>query len=179
MRSSVLVELCQQFAWTGGPAFGLLDGAYKAGAPFFAKFAKGGSRECRRKFVAPGCVVTNPIVGCSIAAHPCKKRKDGAPSVGMAHTENHERWATRPAYVVVVNPARNSRREIRMLLLRHSVELAHAILQQIQWLPVIHQGSLPGSLCSRRAATVCSLFTWTIRVATIQPIKSPANPCRQ
>ena len=22
----------------------------------------------------------------SIAAHPCKKRKDGAPSVGMAHT---------------------------------------------------------------------------------------------
>jgi len=22
---------------------------------------------------------------CSIAAHPCKKRKDGAPSVGMAH----------------------------------------------------------------------------------------------
>jgi len=22
---------------------------------------------------------------CSIAAHPCKKRKDGAPSVGMVH----------------------------------------------------------------------------------------------
>jgi hypothetical protein len=26
------------------------------------------------------------MCACSIASHPCKERKDGAPSVGMAHT---------------------------------------------------------------------------------------------
>src|ERR1700680_4789007 len=32
-----------------------------------------------------------------IAAHPCKERKDGAPSVGMVHTNITKSWATRLA----------------------------------------------------------------------------------
>src|SRR5579863_5751341 len=56
------------------------------GASSFAFFAKGGSRECRRKFVDPCRVVTYQIAR-SIAAHPCKKRKDGAPFFEMAHAK--------------------------------------------------------------------------------------------
>jgi hypothetical protein len=56
---------------------------YTVDAPFFAFFAKGGSRECMCKWIEQGAgarEVTNPssnkskITG-SIAAHACKKRK--------------------------------------------------------------------------------------------------------
>ena len=46
------------------------------GAPFFAHVAKGGYRECIRT----GLVAKDKNGVGSIAARPCKKRKDGAPS---------------------------------------------------------------------------------------------------
>ena len=64
---------------TGGPAFGLLDGAYETGAPFFAQFAKGGSRECRRKFVDLGCVVTNPVAHAASLPTLAKNARMGHP----------------------------------------------------------------------------------------------------
>ena len=54
------------------------------GAPSFAQFAKGGNHERIRNVVC--AEQTNSCVG-SIATRPCKKRKDGAPSVEMAPTE--------------------------------------------------------------------------------------------
>jgi hypothetical protein len=51
-------------------------------------FAKGGSREC---LVEPSgfddCTQQNLNSIRSIATHPCKKRKDGAPTVGMVHAK--------------------------------------------------------------------------------------------
>lgn len=38
-------ELVRTSQSAGGPAFDLVDGAYKAGAPFFAYVAKGGNHE--------------------------------------------------------------------------------------------------------------------------------------
>ena len=54
----------------------------KWGAPSFALLAKGGYHECIRDGVCPER--TKSCAG-SIAAHPCKKRKDGAPSVATVH----------------------------------------------------------------------------------------------
>jgi hypothetical protein len=53
----------------------------RMGAPSFAFFAKGGTRKCLRIWV--NSVATNPYSTGIIDAHPCKKRKDGAPSVEM------------------------------------------------------------------------------------------------
>ena len=63
----------------GWPGLQIAEAATAAGAPSFAHFAKGGYYDdiheawCR----------TDKSCAVSIAAHPCKKRKDGAPSVGM------------------------------------------------------------------------------------------------
>ena len=66
-------------------AFDLPVISKKMGAPSFAFFAKGGSRKCRRKLLIHCRVVTNQVA-MQHRRHPCKKRKDGAPSVGMAYT---------------------------------------------------------------------------------------------
>jgi hypothetical protein len=54
------------------------------GAPSFALFAKGGNTEPMRNRALRR--MDKSYLG-SIAAHPCKKRKDGAPSVEMLHAE--------------------------------------------------------------------------------------------
>jgi hypothetical protein len=46
--------------------------------------AKGGYHECMRNRL----VRKNKSYVGSIAAHPCKKRKDGAPSVGLVQCED-------------------------------------------------------------------------------------------
>ena len=68
-------------------AFYLASITNTRGAPLFAYFAKGGNRRCPHKWVfrTERCNQSNSAR--SIAAHPCKKRKDGAPSVEMVHTE--------------------------------------------------------------------------------------------
>ena len=59
----------------------------KVDAPSCAYFAKGGSRRCWRKWVFRAARYNESNSTGSIAAHPCKKRKDGAPSGEMVHTE--------------------------------------------------------------------------------------------
>ena len=61
----------------------------------FAFFAKGGSRGCWRKFVDHVAVYHKSSGTGSIASHPCKVRKDGAPSV-VVMPKRSQAWATRP-----------------------------------------------------------------------------------
>jgi hypothetical protein len=67
-------------------AFDLAHISNTVGALSFAHFAKGGSRECLRKWFDHTARGTTPNGTGSIATHPCNKREDGAPSVGMAYT---------------------------------------------------------------------------------------------
>ena len=57
------------------------------GAPSFARFAKGGNLERMRDRLQSH----KNRVG-SIVTRPCKKRKDGAPSAPMAHTDIIKKW---------------------------------------------------------------------------------------
>ena len=62
------------------------------GAPSFAHFAKGGNLEHMRDRVA------QPQNLCrQHRTRPCKKRKDGAPSAPMAHTDIIKGWAHPPS----------------------------------------------------------------------------------
>jgi len=77
----------------GAPAFDLADITNTVGAPSFAHFCEGREHEQLGNRVHPA--ITNPVLG-GLATHPCKKRKDGAPSVWMVQTEIKTKgWATR------------------------------------------------------------------------------------
>ena len=76
-------------------AFDLFGIATALGAPSFAFFAKGGSRGCWRKFVDHAAVYHKSSGTGSIASHPCKVRKDGAPTL-LVMAGRFEAWATRP-----------------------------------------------------------------------------------
>jgi len=60
------------------PAFDLAVVTNRVGAPSFAQFAKGGNHERVRN--GP-CLGGQECVGIT-AARPCKRRKDGAPTLG-------------------------------------------------------------------------------------------------
>ena len=68
-------------------AFDLAGAKNIVGAPSFAYFAKGGNLAC-----ATGLQSHKNCVG-SLVTRPCKKRKDGAPSAPLAHTDIIEGWA--------------------------------------------------------------------------------------
>jgi hypothetical protein len=57
------------------------------GADSFAFSAKGGSQKFGRQVGLIMFPTTKSNSGRSIATHPCKKRKGGAPSVGMVHAK--------------------------------------------------------------------------------------------
>jgi hypothetical protein len=65
-------------------------------AIWFLKILERIRKRCHRR---PGAVqaASYDIQTCtrSIASHPCKERKDGAPAVGMALHRHHGRWAIR------------------------------------------------------------------------------------
>ena len=67
----------------GGAGFQTAEATTDAGAPFFA-WAKGGYDDG----IDNGRCRTDKSCAGSIAAHPCKKRKDGAPSVGMVQCKD-------------------------------------------------------------------------------------------
>jgi hypothetical protein len=79
----------QQFVYSGGwPRLLISDGiGNTVGAPSFAFLAKGGNHER----LGPGVHPDNHRNGVGgIAAHPCKERKDGAPSPWIVRTEIKE-----------------------------------------------------------------------------------------
>lgn len=78
---------CGDRANGGWPRFLNLAGITNTvGAPFFAFFAKGGSRECRRQVVCDHVYATKSNSTRSIAAHPCQK------NARMGHP--HWEWCT-------------------------------------------------------------------------------------
>ena len=72
----------------GGRGFQTAEATTDAGVPSFAYFAKGGYDDG----IHSGRCRTDKSCAGSIAAHPCKKRKDGAPLRGNGAMQ---RWATR------------------------------------------------------------------------------------
>jgi hypothetical protein len=65
--------------------------AHSASPPTLAKNARMGHPQCEwcmRKSLRIGQLPTKSNSARSVAAHPCKERKDGAPSVGMMHAKN-------------------------------------------------------------------------------------------
>jgi hypothetical protein len=69
------------------------------GAPSFAFLAKGGNHERLGRGVHPGNH-RNGVGG--IAAHPCKERKDGAPSPWIVRTEIKSKGSATPANTSVL-----------------------------------------------------------------------------
>jgi hypothetical protein len=63
----------------------------KVGAPFFAFFAKGGSRECGRKFVDPSRIVSNQIAHAASQPARATCAKDGAPRLRIFRINNEPR----------------------------------------------------------------------------------------
>lgn len=67
-------------------AFDLACVTKTVGALSFAYFAKGGIGNAGASFLVD-TATHKPIRARGIAAHPCKRRKDGAPPLEMVHTE--------------------------------------------------------------------------------------------
>jgi hypothetical protein len=79
----------------GGPGFDVAGITNTVGCPVLRVFCEGRESEMLtpRGF---DHVSTKTNSTRSIAAHPCKKRKDGAPSVGMVHAKIVKGGPTRP-----------------------------------------------------------------------------------
>jgi hypothetical protein len=78
---------CTLAGWRVAQAFDPADIPNTVGAPFLRVFCEGRESEMPAASRSDHVSTTKSNSTRSIAAHPCKKRKDGAPSVGMVHAK--------------------------------------------------------------------------------------------